>query len=157
MVALDRMQAPMTARALRKFNNRGQALVEFALLLPLVMLILIGVVEFGRAWQAKQTLTDVAREAARMSVISDPTVTQGRVDSLVRVMISRAGFDSTTVTVEWPDGCKMPGCSPLLQTNFVTSVRLTMPHQFVALHQLISLVTSGGVLTLSSTARMRIE
>ena len=147
----------MTAQALRRFNNRGQALVEFALLLPLVMLVLIGIVEFGRAWQAKQTLTDVAREAARMSVIGDPTVTQGKVDSLVRVMISRAGFDSAAVTVAWPDGCKMPGCAPPLTTNAVTAVTLTMPHRFVALHRLVSLVTSGGVLTLRSTARMRIE
>lgn len=148
----------MTKQIARTWSDeRGQALVELALLLPVVMLILIGIVEFGRAWQAKQTLTDVAREAARMSVIGDPTVTQARVDSLVRVMINRAGFDSTSVSVTWPDGCKMPGCSPLLETNKVSAVTLTMPHRFVALHRLITLVTSGGTLTLRTTARMRVE
>ncbi len=148
----------MTKRIARaRFGERGQALVEFALLLPVVMLILIGIVEFGRAWQAKQTLTDTAREAARMSVIGDQTMTQARVDSAVRVMMKRAGFDSAAVTVAWPDGCKMAGCAPLTSTGAVTSVTLTIPHRFVALHRLITLVTSGGVLTLRTTARMRIE
>jgi Flp pilus assembly protein TadG len=51
MVALDRMQAPMTARRQRRFDNRGQALVEVALLLP-AMMLLLGIVERARAGQA---------------------------------------------------------------------------------------------------------
>jgi Flp pilus assembly protein TadG len=138
-------------------NSRGQALVEFALLLPLVMLILIGIVEFGRAWQAKQTLTDAAREGARLAVIGDQTVTQDTVRKKVRTMIKQAGFDSNSVTITYPDGCRFAGCSPQIGTNQVTSVTLAMPHRFVALQRLITLATSGGILTLRSTARMRIE
>jgi len=39
----------------------------------------------------------------------------------------------------------------------MTAVTLAMPHKFVALHRLITLVTSGGTVTLRSTARMRNE
>lgn len=148
----------MTERIARtRSNERGQALVEFALLLPVVMLILIGIVEFGRAWQAKQTLTDVAREGARLSVVGDPTITQAYVAQQIRIMIKRAGFDSSAVTIAYPNGCHFPGCAPLIGTGSVTSVTLTMPHRFVALHRLITLVTSGGTLTLTTTARMRVE
>lgn len=149
----------MTERAQRRLDNRGQALVEMALLLPVVMLILIGVVEFGRAWQAKQTLTDVAREAARLSVIGDNTMTRARVDSAVRTRIKGAGFDSSAskLTLSWPNGCHMAGCSPVTSTGAVTAVTLTLEHRFVAIQRLITLATSGGVLTLRTTARMRNE
>ena len=83
----------MTVRTQRRFDNRGQALVEFALLLPVVMLILIGIVEFGRAWQAKQTLTDAAREGARLAVVGNASYTVDTVNSKVKTMMKQAGFD----------------------------------------------------------------
>ena len=157
MVALYRMQASMMARTTQVRNNRGQALVEFALLLPLVMLVLIGIVEFGRAWQAKQTLTDAAREGARLAVVGDDSVTLDTVTVRVKRMIKGAGFDSSSVTITYPDGCRFAGCAPQISTSKVTSVTLAMPHRFVALQRLITLATSGGILTLRSTARMRVE
>jgi Flp pilus assembly protein TadG len=157
-VALGGVSPGMTNRSKVLRDTKGQALVEFALLLPLVMLILIGIVEFGRAWQAKQTLTDVAREAARLSVIADQTLSAAKVDSAVNVMIAVAGFDSSTVTVTWPEGCHWASCSPIISTGKTTAVTLTMPYQFVVLHKLAQLMTnSSGTMTLSTTARMRVE
>lgn len=157
MVALDRMQAPMMARTTQLRNNRGQALVEFALLLPLVMLILIGIIEFGRAWQAKQTLTDAAREGARIAAVGNPQYTVDTVQQKVKSMMQQAGFDSSAVTITYPDGCHFTGCTPLLVTGQITSVKLAMPHRFIAIQRLVPIVTSGGVLTLKTTARMRVE
>lgn len=158
MVALDRMQAPMTTQQ-RRFDNRGQALVEFALLLPLVMLILVGIVEFGRAWQAKQTLTDAAREGARAAVVGNLKYTNDTVQYKVKSMMKSAGFDSSTVTVTYEGNkCRFAPCStPFQGTGDLTAVVVTMPHRFVAIQKMINLVTSGGVLTLKTTARMRVE
>jgi len=139
------------------FDNRGQALVEFALLLPVVMLLLLGIVEFGRAWQAKQTLTDAAREGARIAVVANGQYTVDTVQAKVKAMVKLAGFDSSSVTITYPQGCHFTGCSPLQVTGEITAVSLTMPHRFVALQRLITLVTSGGVLQLKTTARMRVE
>lgn len=147
----------MMARRQRRFGNRGQALVEFALLLPLVMLLLIGIVEFGRAWQAKQTLTDAAREGARLAVVGNPSYTVDTVDLAVKTMLKKAGFDSAAVAITYPDGCHFSTCTPQWGTGRMTSVTLEMPHKFVALHRFITLVTSGGTVTLRSTARMRNE
>ena len=158
MVALYRMQASMMARTTQLRNQRGQALVEFALLLPLVMLILIGIIEFGRAWQAKQTLTDVAREGARIAAIANASYTQDTVRARVDSLMKAAGFIPDSVTLTYPDGCRFAGCPPTpLTTGGITSVRLSMPHQFVALHRLMSLVTVNGRMVLTSTARMRVE
>lgn len=147
----------MTARRQRRFDNRGQALVEFALLLPVVMMLLLGIVEFGRAWQAKQTLTDAAREGARIAVVANGQYTVDTVQAKVKAMVKLAGFDSSSVTIAYPQGCHFTGCSPLQVTGDITAVSLTMPHRFVALQRFITLVTSGGVLQLKTTARMRVE
>jgi Flp pilus assembly protein TadG len=141
----------MTNRIWRRRGRRGQALVEFALILPLLMLVLFGIVEFGRAWNAKQVLTDAAREGARLAVVGDPTITQpSQVDDRVKEKIARGGFDTTQVTIAYPDGFKTG-------TGDITSVEVSMPYRFVVLHRLASLVTDNGVITLRTTARMRNE
>jgi TadE-like protein len=52
---------------------RGQSLVEFALLLPLLLIILFGVVDFGRAVFAYSTVAEGARQAGRLAVV-DQTI-----------------------------------------------------------------------------------
>ncbi len=44
-------------------DKKGQNLVEFALVVPLLLLLVIGIAEFGRAWMTKNILTGAAREA----------------------------------------------------------------------------------------------
>ncbi|TDL46985.1 TadE/TadG family type IV pilus assembly protein [Kocuria rosea] len=54
-------------------SERGAAAVEFALVLPILVAVLLGIVEFGRAYNAQITITHAAREAARtMAVQDDP-------------------------------------------------------------------------------------
>jgi hypothetical protein len=48
---------------------RGQGLVEFALVLPVFLILLIGMVEFGRVWMTKNILTGAAREAVRLAAV----------------------------------------------------------------------------------------
>lgn len=51
-------------------NTRGQALVELAIVLLLLMLLVLGIFEFGRAMYIKNTLTNAARAAARVAVVT---------------------------------------------------------------------------------------
>ena len=62
-------------------GQRGQALIETALTLPIVLVISISIFEFGRALQVWQLLTNAAREGARVAVLpgSTPDVVQNRV------------------------------------------------------------------------------
>ncbi|MDR9450988.1 MAG: TadE/TadG family type IV pilus assembly protein, partial [Acidimicrobiia bacterium] len=52
-----------------RHKERGASLVEFALVLPLIMMIVLGLVSAGVAYNLKITLTHAAREAARYAAI----------------------------------------------------------------------------------------
>jgi Flp pilus assembly protein TadG len=54
-------------------NERGAAAVEFAILLPLLLMLVLGTIEFGRAYNAQITLTNAARDGVRvMAIANDP-------------------------------------------------------------------------------------
>src|SRR5213594_133992 len=63
-------------------SERGQALLETALTLPLLLLVSVSIFEFGRAYQTWQVLTNAAREGARVAVL--PGQTAGNVQARVR-------------------------------------------------------------------------
>jgi Flp pilus assembly protein TadG len=83
------------------------------------LLLVMGVVEFGRAWNVRQTLTDAAREGARTAVLANPAITIDTVKARVNAVVGAAGLDTaatllavgpgfgvsreqTTVTVTYP-------------------------------------------------------
>jgi len=68
------------ASAKRRCLDSGAAAVEFALLAPVLLLLLVGIVEFGRVYNAQVTVTAAAREGAReMAVRNDLTAAIDRV------------------------------------------------------------------------------
>lgn len=54
-------------------RKRGQALVEFALILPIFLLILLAVFDLGRAVFAYNSVTNAAREGARLAIVNQTT------------------------------------------------------------------------------------
>lgn len=56
-------------------NRRGAAIVETAVVLPIFFMIVLGIVEFGRAMMVAQLLTNGAREGARLAALPDATNT----------------------------------------------------------------------------------
>ena len=139
--------------SLRRFrrNSRGQALVEFALVMPLLLILVISVFEFGRAWNLHQTITDAAREGARKAVIADNSVTLDSVNAAVANRIAASGFDPADATITLPDGFHAG-------TGQVTSVRIEYPFRFTFLRVLIGLLAQNdGVVTVATEARMRNE
>jgi hypothetical protein len=77
----------------------GQALVEFALVVPVLLLLLVGLVEFSRAWNTQQVLTDTAREALRNSVVANPGYTYQSMQSQIDLAeVTVEGFKSGTGT-----------------------------------------------------------
>ncbi len=138
---------------LRRFrrNSRGQALVEFALVMPLLLILVISVFEFGRAWNLHQTITDAAREGARKAVIADNSVTLDSVTAAIANRIGASGFDPANATITLPDGFHAG-------TGQVTSVRIEYPYRFTFLRALIGLLAqNNGVITVATEARMRNE
>lgn len=56
---------------MRERSERGAVAVEFAILLPLLVMIVLGIMEFGRAYNAQISLTNAAREGVRVMAVSN--------------------------------------------------------------------------------------
>jgi Flp pilus assembly protein TadG len=52
-------------------QERGAVAVEFAILLPLLLMLVLGTIEFGRAYNAQITLTNAARDGVRVMAITN--------------------------------------------------------------------------------------
>lgn len=78
-------------------GDRGAAAVEFALLLPVVLLIIFGIIDFGRMLHAQILLTEAAREGARAAALQSAAAGQARVNRVA----SSLGTVTTTI-VECP-------------------------------------------------------
>jgi Flp pilus assembly protein TadG len=61
---------PTDRRAVRR-NERGAAAVEFALVLPLLVLLFVGIAEMGRLYYLQATLSGAAREGARVMALQN--------------------------------------------------------------------------------------
>lgn len=59
----------MSRRPLMNRGERGAAAVEFALVAPLLILLVFGIIEFGRVWSARNVYISAAREGARVAAV----------------------------------------------------------------------------------------
>ncbi len=127
----------------------GQAMVEFAIVLPLLMLMMIAVFEFGRAWNVYQVMTDAARSGARTAVVADPSVTQDSVVAVVRRALSRAGVRGTgpAVTVT---GFRAGTGTP-------AGVKIALPYRFVFIRPFMGWKDADASITLVTESIMRNE
>lgn len=55
-------------------RQKGQSLVEFALVMPVFIVLLFGIMEFGRLWEVSNVMTSAAREGARVAAVTAPDV-----------------------------------------------------------------------------------
>lgn len=62
--------APIGRLGARHAWESGAAIIEFALVLPVLLLLILGIVDFGRAFNAKQELTHASREAVRVYAVT---------------------------------------------------------------------------------------
>ncbi len=75
--------------AIRK-EEAGAVLIEFALTLPLLLLLVVGIFDFGFAFQQYEVVTNAAREGARMAVL--PGYTTGDVEARVNAYLQAGGI-----------------------------------------------------------------
>jgi Flp pilus assembly protein TadG len=89
-------------------HDEGLALVEFALLLPIIVILLVGVFDVAFAVWRSNTLTSAVREGTRYAIVNGATSTTplgpGN-DSTVGDVVRRGaiGLSNVVVTVSWPD------------------------------------------------------
>jgi Flp pilus assembly protein TadG len=144
-------------RPSRRGRTRGQALVELALILPLMVLLLAAALDLGRLFYSGITVTNAAREGAIEAAI-DPALfvagqpcnaTTNRV--MCRTINETAGSFVTIVPADVSLLCD-PSCAPAIGNR----VKVTVVGHFSLITPLLSVFTGGQNVTLRSTASAQI-
>lgn len=152
-------QVKSIARGLR--SERGAELIEFALIFPLLLLVLLGIIDFGFLFQRYEVLTNATREGARMAVL--PGYNQADVRKRVCDYLETGGIPVETLT-----GCPDPSwvnvtddtiAVPVGTPLSVKRVQIAYDHNFMFIGPIVGLM--GGswtdVKTINTEAVMRTE
>jgi Flp pilus assembly protein TadG len=84
----------MSSTTQRLKSERGAELIEFALVLPMLLLIVLGIVDFGFLFQRMQVMTNAAREGARIAVLQG--YASADVEARARGFVQSGGVPTTT-------------------------------------------------------------
>lgn len=90
------------------YRQSGQSMVEFALVLPMFLFLVFGVLDFGRAVYADSTITNAAREGARYGIISPSPASaiQAKVQQFAATLsIPAADVSVSCVTADTTNDC----------------------------------------------------
>lgn len=132
----------------RTRGDRGQSLVEFALVVPVFLVLLFALVDFGRGFQAWIEVTNAAREGARVGSLHG---TAGDIETRARAAATSLTPGDLSIASSGVGGSS--GTSVVVTANY--SFSLISP-----LAPMIGIVSGGTIgdsFTISSSADMRIE
>ncbi len=125
-------------------NQKGQAFVEFAIVLPILLLLVFGIIQFGILFNNYLTLTDAVRAGARQAAVSR-TLPDQVGPAVARVRAAAASLPSNTD----PSVLPVTVTSGWQQGGDVT-VTATYPYSI----NLLGLVVKSGLLTSQTTERV---
>lgn len=122
----------------RSLSERGAAAVELAIVLPLLVLVIMGLVDFGRLFFAQVSLASASREGARAASVGMPVA---QVTSIARASAPRAAalasLDASVL------GVAVSSCSPTV-TNENTSVTVTATFRWMTPIGLVQVFNPGS-------------
>ncbi|HUR37733.1 MAG TPA: TadE/TadG family type IV pilus assembly protein [Terriglobales bacterium] len=134
---------------MKRNRERGATILEVAISIMLLFTLLIACIEFGRAYNIYQTVTNAAREGARYSVAPLPGTTelpnQSQVDDWVKKFLNGANISGATVSINQT----LPGPQVGGVDTVYSEVAVSAPYQFFFF--------PFGTVSLTSQARMRNE
>ena len=131
-------------RSNRPDRTRGQSLVEFALVLPILLILMLGILDFGRAIFAYNSVSNGARSGARVAIVN-----QDLDDITAAVEAEAYGLDGVDVTfdpnVEASPDCPSIGCV----------IEVAVSTEYIPATPIFSQLV--GSITVSSESQMPIE
>lgn len=146
-----RIMIPIQAHSVstRRRAERGAELVEFALVLPLLLLIGLGMCDFGMLFQRYEVVTHAAREGARAGAVG---LSQQQIETVVETYLEAGGLNGdATIDVAFPT----IGANPSLNAVRVT---VAYPNGSFIVGPIARIFGSSlEVVTLRSASTMRVE
>lgn len=137
----------------RMRNEKGTALLEAAITVPIILLISVAIFEFGRAYQTQQVLVNATREGARLAVIEGSS--DDAVFNRVNDYVKNGGLNALSA------GDLDIKRSVAIAGTTGSSVEVKYPFQFAVLNPVIKLIspgsTSGGAGVMKAITVMRNE
>lgn len=154
---------PGTARA-----ESGQAIIEMVIVLPLLLLVVFGIVEFAAAWRTFHVVTNSTREGARRAVVLGGTGNTAEVENAVRTRLAAGGLDpdlaTITVSCDPGDGTAPTAgvCGGTDAVGKADVVNVVFPFPFLLLGPVAELICDGcgdqyGTVNLTAQTIMRHE
>jgi Flp pilus assembly protein TadG len=137
-------------------SEDGAQLVEFALVLPLLLLVVLGIAEFGFIFQRYEVITNAAREGARLAVLPGYTEPDIRPRVVTYLFNGRVPTTLTNpeVTVDYDVPIPVAGGRPPINATRVT---VTYTYTFQFLNALSVFFGSRPAFPLSAVSEMRTE
>jgi hypothetical protein len=133
----------------RASGERAQALVEFALVLPVLLMLILGLIDVARAIAQENTLASAAREGTRYAIVhgsssASPVGSCSSCTNLTAIndVVSAAaiGVPTVTVTVDYPDSNNKRGSRVSV---IATSAFVPLPSQYL-LNGALTVTLRGG-------------
>lgn len=153
------MSLPFLAggRARARRARLGQGLVEFALVIPIILMILLGAVDLGRAAYAQSTISNAARTGTRIAIVdqsaSDDCVARPGVTRCVTARQAVAlGIGPESVALAFLTSDLQAICNPIA---IGCLAQVTVSYAFVPITPVINAIT--GSITMKSTTRLPVE
>jgi Flp pilus assembly protein TadG len=144
-ITIRRKHSTLLSGYTRTAKRRGAAVVEFAIVAPVLLLLLLGMIECGRMIMVQQSITTAAREGARTAIVEGTSASSATAS--VQSFLSGTGIRGATVTVGPNKTGSVPHGQPITVTVSVPFSEVSwLPHPFFF-----------GRKTLTSTATMRRE
>lgn len=135
-------------------DDRGAELIEFALILPVLLLVFGGIVDFGFLFKDYEVVTNAAREGARLGTLPGYSLTTD-VPARVQAYIASGGLDLSKLTVPAPQNVTIT-----LATGTVQAVKVDVSysHQYLILGPIAQIFGgSFGSVSLKASSTMRRE
>lgn len=131
-------------------DKKGQELVEYALTLPVLLLLVLGIMEFGLAVFAYNSVANAAREGARVGAVMDGDIEALRVPIEDAVIARTGGL--------WLTEGNVSVTETVVTTGTDTAIRVTVNYTHPLITGMIMKAAGGNAtLQLRSEATMRRE
>ena len=141
-----------TPQKITLHRSAGQELVEYALILPILMALLLGIMELGVAVFNYNTMSNAAREAARTGIVTrdEPTIRSAGLR-----LTAATPLTETDIKIEWFD---VDGNKVTMPSTVATKVRVTVARDYHLLTgPFLTLFGLRGTLPMTATATMILE
>jgi Flp pilus assembly protein TadG len=143
------------SRGARRASQSGQAVIELALTLPLLLVIVMGILDFGLMFQSYEVVTNAAREGARVGVL--PNYTTADAEARAQQYLASGGLSSSSATVTAVVAPSPPFGSPAVTVNQV-QVSVMYPYTYPFVGPMLNLFGGSlGSVQLTATSTMRVE